>query len=284
MQKRNILNSPRLLELKKKRRRVLLNKILLCVFAFGLIFAASVFASRVSALNITEIEIKGNKVLDSKAIKAVVQETTGGSYLWFFPKTNILYYPKNGIRKELQSKFKGLGDITFSVKERKILEVSVTEREAEYIWCGENISETPIKPENDVCFFVDRDGYVFDPAPYFSNNVYFKLFGPLVGDYFSPEIFDKIVAFKDFLSGVGIKPSALYIKDDGNIEIYLASSIELPNSPKIIFKKDFDFEKLAENLQAALNAEPLKSNMKNKYSSLLYIDLRYGNKVIYKFR
>ena len=46
---------------------------------------------------------------------------------------------------------------------------------------------------------------------------------------------------------------------------------------------DSDFEKLAENLQAALMTEPLQSDFKNKFSSLLYIDLRFGNKVYYKF-
>jgi hypothetical protein len=54
--------------------------------------------------------------------------------------------------------------------------------------------------------------------------------------------------------------------------------------PEIIFKIDSDFQKIAENLQAAITTEPLQTDFKNKYSSLLYIDLRFGNKVYYKFR
>jgi nucleoside-diphosphate-sugar epimerase len=39
-----------------------------------------------------------------------------------------------------------------------------------------------------------------------------------------------------------------------------------------------------ENLDAAIDTEPLKSKLKNKFSSLEYIDLRYGNKVYDKFK
>ena len=49
-------------------------------------------------------------------------------------------------------------------------------------------------------------------------------------------------------------------------------------------KMTSDFQKIAENLQAALATEPLRSDFKNKYSSLLYLDLRYGNKVYFKFK
>ena len=53
--------------------------------------------------------------------------------------------------------------------------------------------------------------------------------------------------------------------------------------PEILFKIDTDLGNIAENLKAALDAEPLKSKIKNFYSTLLYIDLRFDNKVYYKF-
>jgi len=42
-------------------------------------------------------------------------------------------------------------------------------------------------------------------------------------------------------------------------------------------------QNIKENLDTALNTEPLKSDFKKKYSSLEYIDLRFGNKVYSKF-
>ncbi len=83
---------------------------------------------------------------------------------------------------------------------------------------------------------------------------------------------------------MGLKPAGLYMEENGDIKIFLSSVDSLLNGPEIIFKIDSDLKIVAENLQVALNTEPLQSNFKNKYSSLLYIDLRFGNKVYYKFR
>ena len=192
-----------------------------------------------------------------------------------------MFYPKNSIKKELRNEFKRLKNINLFIKDKRILEVSVTEREALYTWCGENLPEDGTMKEEQTCYFMDENGYVFDEAPYFSGNVYFRFFGSLSESYFTPGIFAKIISFKDFLSK--IDPVSLYLKTDEDIEIYLKSNRLPPDAPKIIFKKDFNLEKLSENLEAALSTEPLLSDFKNKRSSLLYIDLRYGNKVYFKF-
>ena len=282
MQKRNVLNSPRLLKLKKGRRRVILVKILLSVFALLVIFAGLVYISRVPFFNFKGVEITGNKAVDAENIKISIEKEIAGNYLKLFPKTNILFYPKNNIKKELFNQFKKLKDINFSIKDNKILEVSVTEREAKYLWCGENLVVGA--PSDEKCSFVDESGYVFDLAPYFSGNVYFKFFGPLAGDYFFPDIFRKVLAFKDTLIHMGFKLVSLYILDNGDIKIFLSNSDKTLIGPYITLKADSDFQKVAENLQTALSTEPLQSNFKNKYSSLEYIDLRFGNKVVYKFK
>jgi len=41
-------------------------------------------------LNISEIEISGNKTIDTEAVKETVQEQISEKYLWLFPKTT--YY------------------------------------------------------------------------------------------------------------------------------------------------------------------------------------------------
>ncbi len=139
---------------------------------------------------------------------------------------------------------------------------------------------------------MDESGYIFDKAPYFSGEVYFKFYGlfdinnidnPL-GSYFSKQNFEQLVSFKYLLAGIGLKPVALYIADNGDAQMFLSDGDSLMADPKIIFKVDSDFQKVAENLETALSTEPLQSNFKNKYSSLLYIDLRFGSKVYYKFK
>lgn len=280
--KRDILNSPGLLKLKKQRHKAIFNKALIYGLGFFLIFILLIFLSRLSSVNINDIKIVGNKTLTTLEIEKVVREQISGKYIWLFPKTNVFFYPKNSIRNELENKFKRVKDINFSIKNNKVLEISLSERIAKYTWCG------PIKEtELEECYFLDEDGYIFDKAPYFSGEIYFKFYGKvddILGFYFSKQNFKQLVLFKDILLDIKIKPVALYIKESGDIEVFLSKERENETEPKIIFKTDSDFQNIAENLKTALNTEPLQSEFKNKYSSLLYLDLRFENKVYSKFK
>ena len=98
--KRNVLNSPRLSELKKKRRVGVFKRVFISLLGFSAIFALSAYLSRLDGLNIKEIQIVGNKLTDTFALKAATEELIAGKYLWLFPKTNKLYYPQNKIKKK----------------------------------------------------------------------------------------------------------------------------------------------------------------------------------------
>lgn len=288
MQKRNVLNSPRLSELKKRRRRAVLNKILISFLGFFAILASLIYISNRPSLNISEINIVGNKVLDVQTLKNTVQKQLTGKYLWFFSKTNILLYPESKIKSELKNKFKRIQDVNLSVKDNQVLMVSLNEREAKYTWCGQIVD---FAANQDKCYFLDQNGYIFDEAPYFSGEVYFKFYGMVglddsgtpLGSYFSKENFTKLILFKDTLINMGLKPFMLSTMDNGDVELYLSTQTTKSTYPKIIFNINADLQNVAENLQAALTTEPLQSKFKNKYSSLEYIDLRFGNKVYDKF-
>ena len=287
--KRKLLDSPRLVELKKKRLKIFLNKIFLSLIALLVIFASLAYISRLKQLNINEVEIIGNKTEDKEMIEATVKKEITGNYLWFFPKANIFFYPKDNIKKDLFNQFNRLKSISLYLK-NKVLKVSLTERAALYTWCGDTMNLVVGLPNGDSttkekCYFIDEAGYIFDEAPYFSGDVYFKFYGLAnLGTYFSKENFRQLIYFKDTLLRIGLKPVSLYVLDNGDIKVFLSDLNKAPIGPYIALKASSNFQKAAENLEIALSAEPLQSNFKNKYSSLLYIDLRFGNKVYYKFK
>lgn len=291
MRKRNVLESPRLNELKKKRRKETLKIFFICIFVFLVVFVGLVYLSRMEELHISEIKIEGNNTIDSGMIETKIEENLSGEYLWLFPKNNILYYPKGEIRTNLSNNFKKLKDITFSIEKNKILIVSVSEREAKYMWCGNTptgvgLPQDEIQTsENQKCYFLDSDGYVFDEAPYFSGEVYFRFFGLLDTDknYFSKENFSKLIEFKDAVVDMGMKPVAIFLEENGDIQVYLSKGGGSGIEPRVIFRLDNELQNTIENLKTALDTEPLKSKFKNKYLSLLYIDLRFENKVYNKF-
>lgn len=284
--RRDVLNSPRLTELKKQRRKTVQKKIWILMFGLVAVFSILTYLSRLDNLNIQEIKITGNKVTETQELQKNVEQKISEKYLGIFPKSNILYYPQNALRAELQDKFKRIGAVDFSIQKNKTLEVTVTERTGKYIWCG--VVPDQIKEK---CYFSDESGYIFDEAPYFSGEVYFKLYGlgdfsadnPM-GKYFFQTGFEQLMVFKEILASFDMKPVALYHNSEGDLEFFLTKGSSISVRPKVILNSNADFQIAAKNLRAALDTEPLLSKFKNKYSSLQYIDLRFGNKVYYKFK
>lgn len=291
IQKKNIPNSPRLLEFKKNQQRVRNRKIFL-FFSLGVsVFIGLVALSRWSRVNILDINISGNKVIETETVQRVVAEDIKGNYLWLIPKTNFLFYPKQKILHDLENNFNRLKDVTIDIVGENILEVSATERQALYTWCGAVRPETP--DPNEKCYFLDGSGYIFDEAPFFSGDVYFKFYGlgdgptqiqpenPLGGYYFKND-FAKFVSIKEKAYDINLKPIALTVSNTKEAQLFLKPGKNI-YSPKVLFKIDSDFEKIIGNLQTAISTDPLKTKFNNNYISLLYIDLRFGNKVYFKF-
>ncbi|MEK7564041.1 MAG: hypothetical protein AAB510_00525 [Patescibacteria group bacterium] len=297
MQKRNVLDSPRLLELKKEKHKIFLRKIYISIFLFFITVVALCLISRIDRLNISTVEVKGNRIIDTKVITKIVDDQTRGYYAWIFPKTNILFYPKNNIKDKLSLELERLEGITLAIKNNTVLEISVTERTGKFIWCGDSLDQ---EANQEKCYFLDDRGYLFDEAPYFSGDVYFKFYGSTSGDavgrangdggnaiagsYFEKENFQKFILFKSLLEEMGLNPEKLYVENENNAKMILHRGSTLGRGAEVLFKPDFDVDKVSENLRAAFNVEPLLSDIKNKYSSLLYIDVRFENKVYYKFK
>ncbi|MCM2339144.1 MAG: FtsQ-type POTRA domain-containing protein [Burkholderiales bacterium] len=289
MRRKIILNSPRIQELKRRKRQTVLKKLSWVVFFFLLVLVGLSFLSRWSKLNIDKIEVTGNKIVETKIIEDFIQQELAGNYFWIFPKTNFILFPQNRIENELKNKFKRIETISVNDKNIKTLEVSISERNALYTWCG--VEPLIVEDSDQKCYFLDKEGYLFDEAPYFSGDVYFRFYGvndidtenPL-GNYFFKQHFNRLIHLKDLLEKTELRAIAFYVMENGDIKILLKKQGEMTENPNVILKTESDFDKIIENLQSVLNTEPLQSDFKNKYSSLMYIDLRFGNKVYYKFK
>jgi len=271
-------------ELKKKRRKIFKIKVIVFSVLFLLLLVGLYFLSKWNEINISKIEISGNKVLETQALENLVHEEISGKYLWLFPKTNFVLLPRSKIKKELTSTFRRIETISFDLSDTKTLKIEISERKPVYTWCGENIPDSTVRLEDHKCDFMDDKGYVFDQAPYFSGNAYFKFYGSLEEYYYGGENFNNYILFISNLKHIGINPVSMLLKPENEVEMYLSSNIPAPDAPKIIFNSQNDYLKLYQNLEAAIKTDPLKTEFKEKYNSLLYLDLRFNNKVYYKFK
>ena len=269
---------------KKTKRGVFLVFIGLLVVVGG-----AVYISRLPSLKISSVEVTGNKVVDTKDIQDTTMRVLSGKYLFVFPKDNFLIYPQREVLDLLEVTFPRAEYINASLQGQKLI-IEMKERGGRFLWCGDEPSSDST---NEECYFTDGRGYIFDKAPYFSDNVYLKIYGirvsqneSIIGSRVLPEdSFLKAVNLRAVLYEKGVQARYLYLKEDGDYEFYLThSSSESATRPRIFFFMNADFATIANNLISALENEPLKTDFKEKYSSLEYLDARFDNKVFFKFR
>lgn len=282
--------SPRIEQIKRNRRAKRLRLIILFFILFVSIVGATSYFSSHQKIVISNIVVTGNSIIDESKVIASVKDKLSGRYYHLFSRSNFLIYPQNKIYKSLLVEFPRIEELSVKREGFNTLRVSVKERAGSYLYCGVSVPENK-EDIGENCYFVNNDGYIFDKAPYFSGDVYFKYYMGISGDSSNPlgsqmvEVgrFHELVRFMDKVTSLGFKTSYLVVSSDGIYSLYLKSNGESVG-PRIIFKDDNDLNTIIDNLSTAMGEKEFANEINSKYDTLLYIDLRFKNKVLYKFQ
>lgn len=253
----------------KKRPKFSWTKFIIIVGT--LIFCSLViFLIKVDRFQVKSVEVVGTKVSDPIDVSQFVISKLQGNYLWFLPKTSIILVRPKQLEGNIKDNFPRFKNVIVERSGMSVLSVNVEEYPGVYLWCDE------------VCSFMDETGVVFAEAPYFSGSAYLKIYiGERKKFPFQPiteEQLKQIKMIYDRLSSIGIQPmefhygserklTILYLKDGNIVEIY--------------FDSKSNIETDLETLYTGLHTEPLSSMYKTQV--LKYLDLRFSNKVVYKF-
>lgn len=286
---RDILSSPRVEEIKRTKKKAMIRNSFFCGFLLIALIVGLAFLSNYKKMTINEVNVIGTKILGEGEISDFVNEKLSGKYLYVFNKHNSFIYPEKSIYNGLLEKFTRIEKLSLNVKNVNTLEVFITERSGSYMWCGEKVPEI-INDQGENCYFINDAGYIFDKAPYVSGNLYFKYYVPLPdsrvvlgSQMMKPELFRSFVRFVDTVSSSGLNPTYLVYEPDDTISLYLNHKVGMSN-PRIIFTKNADLEKLGEDIVTSMSQKEFKDEINGKYDTLLYIDMRFNNKVFYKFQ
>jgi hypothetical protein len=95
--------------------------------------------------------------------------------------------------------------------------------------------------------------------------------------------FHRLARFIDGVTALGFNPTYVY-KDNEGINYLFLNHSESGTLPKIMFKSDSDWGIIGDNLSIAMRKKEFADEINSKYNTLLYIDLRFENKVLYKFQ
>ncbi len=284
---RDILTSPRIQEIKKRRRnRKIRSVFVYLIFILTLIGAASYYSYN-QYITINNITVDGQQIINKEEIEKNIEDTLSGKYIYLFSRANSFIYPNKEIYNNLLKEFTRIETLNISHSGLNTLNVKIKERKGSFLYCG------PIVPKilseiGENCYFVNNDGYIFDKAPYFSGNVYFKYYlkieeeNPLGAGLMKAEEFHNLVRFIDNVKKIGFNSNYIVVDQDQTVSLYL-DHFTNNTSPIIIFKIDSDLDILLDNLTLSMNKKEFSDEINQKYSKLLYIDLRFKNKVLYKF-
>jgi hypothetical protein len=237
------------------------------------------FWSRAESWTISTIKIEGNSVVSSQEIDDVISRTLDGTYLFLFPKKNAPLYPKVSIEENILNTFPRIESVDVVLGDLKNIIVIVEEREAESLWCRDFPSTSSAFPE---CYFIDKQGLVFERAPHFSDDVYVRYFGTLgtssspIGQTFLPNAYRAMNVFVAELRDSSIfRPHSVVVKSDGDIEVAVAGD------GKIIFNENQDYATVRRNLQSVVDGSAFKLQALGSPLKFKYIDLRFDNKIFY---
>ena len=282
------LNSPAFYNKKKKKIRTFG---ILGAVAIVLLISSVVWISRQERFLITDILITGkNGVAEKEEITKQTKYLIDGYYFGLIPRKNILVYPRDYMKMHLLKAFPRLKSVDLKLEESRILSLEVEEHEPFALYCeilsdGKGISlptQLREKAQAGECFFLDKDGFIFALAPSFSGDVYFiyasteALENPRGKQFLEVETFRALVKFQEKLTALNINPIFF---EAGNDEYRLFT----PNGAQVIWRSGDDLAFLYSNLEAFLSEDSIRREA-DFLDRVLYLDLRTGNKVFYKFR
>ncbi len=245
-----------------------------------LFIVAVVGASHLKSVLVAGIDITGNSIIKSEDIQALVEGDLSGNYYHLFPKKNIFIYPRNKIESDVLETFPRASSVSVSLSDTRVIAIDMSLRKPDSLWCSSASSTLPdILSES--CYFFDKSGFIFAPAPNFEGPVFVKYYGVLSGDpikqvFLGAETLSNLDDFLNGLNSLKLSATEVYIKDNPKeYDVYLNNGMGLYLSESTSFKDSLN------NLSLFLSSSSTKQTDLSKFS---YIDLRYGNKIYYKLR
>lgn len=269
------IQSPEFREKKLRERRL---KAILIIFAASILIGGTTYIFRQPQFLIESVRVEGLAVTPVEEVLSVVNENLSGKYLGILPRSNSSLIPKKAIERNLLRSIPRLKSVSLSVEDSKVVKVQAVERSPEAQYCGD-ITELNSPKE---CFFLDEEGFIFAESPAFSGDVYFiflsepALLDPLGKKLMQSGDFKETLSFLESLPALGVHPRAFKISGE---EFHLI----LPNGGFIRWESSSGLLSIYENLSALLSDSKVVTE-KNFLDRILYIDMRFGNKIFYKFR
>lgn len=266
-------DAPKRETLRARRKRARFFIVLLLAPLLVLTLYGASFASYLPRFAIERVDVEGAHSLRPKVLEAYVATKLWDGSPEFFSESNIFFYPRTEIEMAVQEFFPRVEQVHLSRASMlgNAVTITIEERKPFARWCQ----------ELTVCFAIDRSGVIFAPASTtaaFETSYVFE--GVLSGEgsplsqAFVPGRFSAVLALLERLGQASFSPKLITITGDQDFSIVLEEGFPL----KVTFGADVGT--VVKNLELVLASEALRG----KERELEYVDLRFGNRVYYKWK
>jgi|GEM_PF-1227270 len=261
----------------KKRKKIFPWKQALLVSCCVVLVGGFITLAKLKQFQLTNVEVVGVESADPKDVSEFVMNSLEGRWLYIFPKTSLVLLPDASLEKTIRRAFPKFSDVSVARSGRQSIVIEVKEYVGTSVWCDE---------VTQACSFMNDDGVVFAPAPFFSGSAYIKFFGGQAGAYpFVPLPVESLATMKflsERLSAINIEASEFYFytKPEKLVVVFYHNG----NPAKIIIDTEISLDTTLQSLFTAIRTPAFSVKYKSSTAMLEYIDLRLSNKVVYKFK
>lgn len=252
---------------------------------FVLLCAGAIGVARLSALQIKHISITGLEAMSEQAVRSEVNTALANFYFaGLIPYRFLLAAPLEALAHGIMQHFSLIADVAIAREFPDTLAITVRERKPFGIICnGAFLAPPPFdrqQPEVQ-CAYLDTTGVAYQQAPRTTGFLIIKIFTDDTAISIGTQMIDKVMVQRMIDVGEKVNPA---------VGSSVISYQLLRNTPRelrvtvkegfsLIFNRDDDLNQTLSVLRTLLEKE-----IGQKRKHLDYIDLRFGNKVFYKFK
>lgn len=267
----------------RKHRNHSMRRFFLLIILGIVVFVGFGILARIESMQVQLESFEGIVVTDTDDISLTVREYFESRFL--YPTSNRVWFSERALENIIGDTFPRLDNVDVR-SESGVLRVSAVERQGQFLWCGDVLQE--IRPEN-LCYFADESGFIFDEAPFFAGTTFVRLYGQVdnvqpIGQYgISPDIFPYLSRISSVLQSFGFSVQAVQQYSEGQYEFILNSQQGIEQAPRIRFVVPSLVGAIS-NLEIALSEQDFLFEIRAAYDRLEYLDIRFTDQVVYKFR
>lgn len=266
------------------------------VWAFGIIFsffvtgAGAWYALQQPIFRFTEFRLMGLRATPQDAVLASLRSEFAGMRFMVIPRDSYFIVSSESLEAYLKRAFPRIASVAVAKKIGEPLDLSFTERTLWGILCAREKGDADLEDsdadtvsreqQKESCFYIDRAGYAFEDVSSFAGSLFPVLFvdhaGALGEQLVTPDetaFFEEASSFLRASAGLSLFSAEFSRKNPDDVRLRLKEGWHL------IVPREKNPAEWVAILKTLLAGE-----VRDKQKNLLYVDLRFGNKVFYKFR